>query len=254
MPNHEHSLFDAISCFKEACAREGFSPAEVALFFTLAEIWNKAMRPEVFKAWNPQLSMAGINSDDTIRNVRNKLTKGNVIFFAKEGNRGQPHYSFNALFGMTPPPLLLKIGSKTRVNAELSESKSRVNLESPQGKVKEKEQEAAKAVSPPKSKAQKRPSVEELIERIPSDLSKGLIEAFSGWAEYKQSLPASKRVQSLQSWAVNFKRAGKYSEAVVIDSIEKAIASGWQGWEHTSTAQGSSTTKPIKNHSPKMSL
>lgn len=133
--SEENTIFDAMEHFKVACEREGFSSSEVSLFFALAEIWNRTMRSEFFKAWNSQLfTLAGTRSDNTLKRSREKLISGQVIFYAKEGNRGQPHYSLNALFDKEIPPLLAKIESKAGVKRELTVSKAGVKRESPQGK------------------------------------------------------------------------------------------------------------------------
>lgn len=85
-------------------------------------------------------------------------------------------------------------------------------------------------------------SVGELLRLIPTDWHPKRVEAAADWAEYKQDLPASKAVRSLASWRKALARMGKRSPDEVADMVERAIANGWQGWEHeskpTSNANG----------------
>jgi hypothetical protein len=96
--------------------------------------------------------------------------------------------------------------------------------------------EATKHESKPK--ASKAPTAEQLGDAaavmITNDPS--LLQMVYSWATYKQSLSADGRVKSMQSWqtAVNriIKVAGERGSVHVCDLIERAIANGYQGWEH----------------------
>jgi hypothetical protein len=90
----------------------------------------------------------------------------------------------------------------------------------------------------PKQKAGKVPTPDQLGDAaavmITNDPS--LLQMVYSWATYKQSLSADGRVKSMQSWQTAVKRivkvAGERGSVHVCDLIERAIANGYQGWEH----------------------
>jgi hypothetical protein len=71
-----------------------------------------------------------------------------------------------------------------------------------------------------------------------------LITQVHAWAEYKQSLAGNAKVRSLTSWAAMLTRIDNVQKmrgpGTVCEMINKAIANGWQGWEHDS-GNGKST-------------
>lgn len=151
-------LFSAMEAFEEKRHSMIFSANEVALFHALLHLWNKARRPDQFQHWADELyRRAGLKAS-TGPAARDNLVNKGVIFFHKEGNRGVPNYSFNALFGFPSPFLLSKNESKSSVKAELTlskgsvnpfllsknESKSSVKAESYQDKDKDKEKDKGK--------------------------------------------------------------------------------------------------------------
>jgi hypothetical protein len=69
------------------------------------------------------------------------------------------------------------------------------------------------------------------------DLWRGKLEkAVEAWARYKQSLTGKAKVRSMESWEAALTRietvAHDRGVDAVCDMIQKAIANGWQGWEH----------------------
>jgi hypothetical protein len=60
------------------------------------------------------------------------------------------------------------------------------------------------------------------------------------WAEYKQSLAGNAKVRSLASWDAMLTRIDNVQKmrgpGTVCEMINKAIANGWQGWEHDSSS------------------
>ena len=69
------------------------------------------------------------------------------------------------------------------------------------------------------------------------DLWRGRLErAVESWARYKQSLTGKAKVRSMESWEAALTRIENVAHDrgvdAVCDMIEKAIANGWQGWEH----------------------
>jgi hypothetical protein len=65
------------------------------------------------------------------------------------------------------------------------------------------------------------------------------------WAEYKQSLAGNAKVRSLASWDAMLTRIDNVQKmrgpGTVCEMINKAIANGWQGWEHDSSSNGKPT-------------
>lgn len=63
-----------------------------------------------------------------------------------------------------------------------------------------------------------------------------MVAAVERWIEYKQSLTGKAKIRSVQQWEVALTRIENVAAAkgwpAVADMIEKAIANGWQGWEH----------------------
>jgi hypothetical protein len=109
---------------------------------------------------------------------------------------------------------------------------------------------ATVAAEPPPAKpakAGKHPTAEELIrstEVYEDDWSGPLMTQVKAWATYKQSLVGNAKVRSLQSWAAALSRIDNVQKmrgpGTVCEMINKAIANGWQGWEHDS-GNGKST-------------
>jgi hypothetical protein len=69
------------------------------------------------------------------------------------------------------------------------------------------------------------------------DLWRGKLEkAVEAWARYKQSLTGRAKVRSMESWEAALTRIENVAHDrgvdAVCDMIQKAIANGWQGWEH----------------------
>jgi hypothetical protein len=85
----------------------------------------------------------------------------------------------------------------------------------------------------------KHPSADQLM-----DVARTYVTAWSGqlmtqvcaWAEYKQSLTGNAKVRSLASWETMLTRIDNVQKmrgaGTVCEMISKAIANGWQGWEH----------------------
>lgn len=63
-----------------------------------------------------------------------------------------------------------------------------------------------------------------------------MVAAVDRWIGYKQSLTGKAKIRSVQQWEVALTRIENVAAAkgwpAVADMIEKAIANGWQGWEH----------------------
>jgi hypothetical protein len=78
------------------------------------------------------------------------------------------------------------------------------------------------------------------------DLWRGKLEkAVEAWARYKQSLTGKAKVRSMESWEAALTRIENVAHDcgvdAVCDMIQKAIANGWQGWEHeTNGSRGGS--------------
>ena len=66
--------------------------------------------------------------------------------------------------------------------------------------------------------------------------SEAMVKAVQEWASYKQSLTGKAKIRSLEQWGVALSRIENVvmmqGWPAVADMIEKAIANGWQGWEH----------------------
>jgi hypothetical protein len=110
---------------------------------------------------------------------------------------------------------------------------------------------ATVAAEPPpakRAKAGKHPTAEELIrstEVYEDDWSGPLMTQVKAWATYKQSLVGNAKVRSLQSWAAALSRIDNVQKmrgsGTVCEMLNKAIANGWQGWEHDSSSNGKPT-------------
>jgi hypothetical protein len=96
--------------------------------------------------------------------------------------------------------------------------------------------------APKSAKPGKHPSADQLM-----DKARTYVTAWSGqlmtqvnkWAEYKQSLTGNAKVRSLASWETMLTRIDNVQKmrgaGTVCEMINKAIANGWQGWEHDSS-------------------
>ncbi len=76
------------------------------------------------------------------------------------------------------------------------------------------------------------------------DLWRGKLEkAVEAWARYKQSLTGKAKVRSMESWGAALTRIENVAHDrgvdAVCDMIQKAIANGWQGWEHETNDRNS---------------
>jgi hypothetical protein len=97
----------------------------------------------------------------------------------------------------------------------------------------------------PKQKAGKVPTVQQLLaesdnilqDKAPQDPSGNLRLSVHSWARHKQGLTGKDRVRSLDSWQTAVARICKVAQergiAHVCELIERAIANGYVGWEHT---------------------
>jgi hypothetical protein len=99
----------------------------------------------------------------------------------------------------------------------------------------------------PAAKSKKHPTADQLMEATrdyPAKWTSQLITQVHAWAEYKQSLSGNAKVRSLTSWAAMLARIDNVQKmrgpGTVCEMINKAIANGWQGWEHDS-GNGKST-------------
>jgi ParB-like chromosome segregation protein Spo0J len=99
-----------------------------------------------------------------------------------------------------------------------------------------------KAIVEPKAKAGKVPTAEQLQAEGDEFLRGSLHDtdelraAVQDWAAYKQSLTGDAKVRSMESWKKALTRiervATEKGVSHVCDLIERAIASGFKGWEH----------------------
>jgi hypothetical protein len=99
----------------------------------------------------------------------------------------------------------------------------------------------------PAAKAKKHPTADQLMEVAAAYAGKWsgqLMTQVCKWAEYKQSLAGNAKVRSLASWDAMLTRIDNVQKmrgpGTVCEMINKAIANGWQGWEHDS-GNGKST-------------
>jgi hypothetical protein len=99
----------------------------------------------------------------------------------------------------------------------------------------------------PAAKPKKHPTADQLMDATrdyPVKWTSQLITQVHAWAEYKQSLAGNAKVRSLTSWAAMLARIDNVQKmrgpGTVCEMINKAIANGWQGWEHDSS-NGKST-------------
>jgi ParB-like chromosome segregation protein Spo0J len=104
---------------------------------------------------------------------------------------------------------------------------------------------STKAIVEPKAKPGKVPTVQQLLaeadsalqDKAPQDPSGSLRLSVHGWARHKQGLTGKDRVRSLDSWQTAVTRICKVAQdrgvAHVCELIERAIANGYVGWEHT---------------------
>jgi hypothetical protein len=100
----------------------------------------------------------------------------------------------------------------------------------------------------PAAKAKKHPTADQLMEVAAAYAGKWsgqLMTQVCKWAEYKQSLAGNAKVRSLASWDAMLTRIDNVQKmrgpGTVCEMINKAIANGWQGWEHDSSSNGKPT-------------
>jgi hypothetical protein len=104
------------------------------------------------------------------------------------------------------------------------------------------------ATEKPAAKAKKHPTADQLMEVAGAYAGKWsgqLMTQVCKWAEYKQSLAGNAKVRSLASWDAMLTRIDNVHKmrgpGTVCEMINKAIANGWQGWEHDSSSNGKPT-------------
>ena len=100
----------------------------------------------------------------------------------------------------------------------------------------------------PAAKAKKHPTADQLMQVAAVYVGKWsgqLMTQVCKWAEYKQSLAGNAKVRSLASWDAMLTRIDNVQKmrgpGTVCEMINKAIANGWQGWEHDSSSNGKPT-------------
>jgi hypothetical protein len=100
----------------------------------------------------------------------------------------------------------------------------------------------------PAAKSKKHPTADQLMEVAgvyAGKWSGQLMTQVCKWAEYKQSLAGNAKVRSLASWDAMLTRIDNVQKmrgpGTVCEMINKAIANGWQGWEHESSSNGKPT-------------
>jgi hypothetical protein len=106
---------------------------------------------------------------------------------------------------------------------------------------------------PKRGRPAKHPTVEQLqkaaMEYIdtsrPAGWTPQLSTQVADWADYKQGLAGNAKVRSLKSWHAALVRianvANTRGAGTVCEMISKAIANGWQGWEHEAISNGKPT-------------
>jgi len=104
------------------------------------------------------------------------------------------------------------------------------------------------ATEKPATKPKKHPTADQLMEVAEAYAAKWsgqLMTQVCKWAEYKQSLAGNAKVRSLASWDAMLTRIDNVHKmrgpGTVCEMINKAIANGWQGWEHDSSSNGKPT-------------
>jgi hypothetical protein len=102
--------------------------------------------------------------------------------------------------------------------------------------------------APKPAKPGKHPSADQLMNvarTYETAWSGQLMTQVSKWAQYKQSLTGNAKVRSLASWETMLTRIDNVQKmrgaGTVCEMINKAIANGWQGWEHDSGSNGKPT-------------
>ena len=101
---------------------------------------------------------------------------------------------------------------------------------------------------PKRGRPAKHPTADQLMEVAEAyrvKWSGQLMTQVCKWAEYKQSLSGNAKVRSLASWDAMLTRIDNVQKmrgpGTVCEMINKAIANGWQGWEHDSGNNGKPT-------------
>jgi ParB-like chromosome segregation protein Spo0J len=104
------------------------------------------------------------------------------------------------------------------------------------------------ATEKPAAKSKKHPTADQLMfvaEPYATKWSGQLMTQVWKWAEYKQSLAGNAKVRSLASWDAMLTRIDNVQKmrgpGTVCEMLNKAIANGWQGWEHESSSNGKPT-------------
>ena len=213
----ETTLFKAMDLFETISYRNRLDSREVGLFYALLHLWNRASRPATFGGWFNQVSpLSGLSSEKTVQSARDKLVKKGIIYYYKEGNRGEPIYSFNALFSLENP-LLVNIASKTpskrQVSGELMASKRQVSGDSPQVKDK------GKVNNPLKSPKGEIPSEQDFIayclETIPTihpqwELKQIELCAIGNYRTYIEQGWKDGKNKPIKNWKTTIRNKFKY--------------------------------------------
>ena len=108
------------------------------------------------------------------------------------------------------------------------------------------------------AKPGKVPTVTQLTEMLvqrsaPGNWPLTAVEMIGRWAAHKQSLTGKAKIRTEQQWETALSRmenvAAVHGWPAVADMIEKAIANGWQGWEHaTDSGRKSAPVAPHRTY------
>lgn len=212
----ERTIYDALQAFDALTQAVTFSSNEHALLFALLRTWNAARRPTVIEQWaNTTCANAGLTKD-TMPSARNKLVQKGVIFYDKEGNRGVPRYSLNALFEIEDPFLLREIRRKPPSNPR---SKRRVSDGVNGGSYQEKEKGKGqdKGGGPlddlSESKPDGIPTIEEAQRFVLSDPSMIPPDCVESWHDDRTSMgwekPKGQTVVPIRDWRADLRGYGR---------------------------------------------
>ena len=228
------NFVSAVLCAFDAVDGAQLSAHEQALLFSgFLRIWNRQRRPECFPATETQLrGLTGLSEGSFKRARKSLVDKGVVKWYPGIRNWQPAEYSLGSRFNVALEPTL------------------EPTLE-PAPYIKEKEKGKKSPLTPQGGKRSRTPSADDLIAAIPSDFPASHRQAAEDWAIDKQSRGQSRmRFQSLNAWEKSLNRMLRYKADVVVDAVEQAIASGWQGWEQEKTKENLVLTDPTKTSEP----
>lgn len=217
----EPDLFEALQAFDAMSQAAVFTSSDCALLFALIRTWNSARRPAVIEQWADTTSRNAGMTNKMLRDSRNRLIQKKVIFYEKDGNRGVPRYSLNALLGLDNPFLLsLRASNGEGIRASKRSVTGQVNGHSYQGKEKVKVKKKNTPLTPlAGGKASGKPT--------PS-LPHGPLfaEAWANWRKHRSEIrkPLKPTMEAAQ-----LAELGKLSESHAVARINHTIAMGWQG-------------------------